>query len=62
LDLKSVKETVRKEDPEVFNLESSSSSFSSDSPDSEQDTGCRENYLSEKEQQKIKIKEHAKEM
>jgi hypothetical protein len=31
LELKSVKETVRKEDPEVFNLDSSSSSSSSDS-------------------------------
>jgi hypothetical protein len=47
LAVKSVKETVREEDPAVFNLESSSSSSSSDS-DSEQDTGCRENYVSER--------------
>jgi hypothetical protein len=58
--LKSVKETVRKDKQEVFHLESSSNSSSSDS-DSEQDTGCRENSMSESAS-KIKNKNSAKGM
>jgi hypothetical protein len=46
-ELKSVKETVREDKEEVFHLESSNNSSSSDS-DSEQDAGCRENYVSER--------------
>jgi hypothetical protein len=46
-ELKSVKETVRNDEEEVF-LQESSSSSSSSSSDSEQDAGCRDNCMPER--------------